>query len=118
MRRTAILLALFLPASAQAGGFPEFPDPNLKLGREIWLGTCYDCHANPLSEAPQAKRPEAWAGGVAKGREALYRSALNGFAGASEMPPRGGNPSLTDAEVRAAVDYMLKLVAAQKGETP
>jgi cytochrome c5 len=78
-------------------------------GREIWMGTCQACHAEPLSGAPLISDKSAWALRVAKGREALYRSALNGFVGAkgTEMPARGGNSSLTDEQVKAAVDYMV-----------
>lgn len=116
----ALLIAsvLFGIAGARAAGYPEFDEPTLKTGRGIWLGTCEACHANSMSEAPQAKNPAAWEPRIAKGREALYASALNGFTGKSgeEMPPRGGNSNLSDAEVKAAVDYMLKLVALSKGE--
>jgi len=78
-------------------------------GREIWMGTCQACHAEPMSGAPLITDKAAWAPRIAKGRETLYRSALNGFVGpkGSEMPARGGNASLTDAQVKAAVDYMV-----------
>ena len=39
--------------------------------------------------------------------EALYASSLKRK---NAMPPKGGNLSLTDAEVKAAVDYMVGLV--------
>jgi cytochrome c5 len=101
---------------ARAAGYPEFDEPTLKLGRQVWLGTCEACHANSMSEAPQVKKPAAWAPRLAKGREVLNAHALNGFTGKSgeEMPPRGGNPNLSDAEVMAALDYMLKLVTSAK----
>ena len=49
---------------------------------------------------------------MAKGKEALYKSALGGLTGpkGTQMPPRGGNDKLTDAEVKAAVDYMMAIV--------
>lgn len=78
-------------------------------GEEIWKGTCQVCHAEPASGAPQAGDKAAWTPRVAKGKEALYRSALGGLVGpkGTEMPARGGNPSLSDAQVQAAVDYMI-----------
>jgi cytochrome c5 len=84
-------------------------------GEEIWKGTCQVCHAEPLSGAPLITDKAAWAPRVAKGKETLYRSALGGFVGpkGTEMPARGGNPSLSDAQVKAAVDYMV----SKQGET-
>ncbi|MBU0601378.1 MAG: c-type cytochrome [Gammaproteobacteria bacterium] len=113
IRLVVVLGALVWPlhAAAAGGGWPEFDDAHLQAGREVWLGTCRECHANSLSDAPQAKDRDAWRPRAAKGREALYRHALDGFEGPSgtEMPARGGNASLTDAEVKSAVDYMLKV---------
>jgi cytochrome c5 len=42
---------------------------------------------------------------IAAGMDALYASALNGK---NTMPAKGGNPALSDAEVKAAVDYMVE----------
>ena len=98
------------PASAQK--FPEFPDARLKQGRAIWLGTCEACHANDIAGAPLVTSKAAWAPRLAKGNDALYRSALGGLTGpkGTQMPPRGGNDKLTDDQVRAAVDYMVAIV--------
>jgi cytochrome c5 len=98
------------PAGAQQ--FPEFPDPRLKQGRAIWLGTCEACHAHEVAGAPLVTRKAAWAPRLAKGRDALYKSALGGLTGpmGTQMPPRGGNDRLTDDQVRAAVDYMMAIV--------
>lgn len=115
----ALLLvpALFATSLAQAAGYPTFNEPTLKLGRGVWLGTCEACHASSITGAPQVSKPAAWAPRIAKGRPALIHSALHGFIGNSgeEMPARGGNPNLSDAEVKAALEYMLKLVTL-KGE--
>lgn len=83
-------------------------------GEEVWRGTCRICHTEPSSGAPQIGDQAAWAPRMAKGKEALYASALGGLLGAkgTEMPARGGNPSLSDAQVKAAVDYMV----SQQGE--
>jgi cytochrome c5 len=113
MRRIAAGLALgalgAFPAAA-ADRYPEFADARLRFGRAVWMGTCEACHGSDLSNAPAVTDRAAWAPRVAKGRAALYRSALGGFNGPSGMPARGGNPSLSDDEVRAAVDYMVAIV--------
>jgi cytochrome c5 len=78
-------------------------------GHEVWRGTCEACHAEPASGAPLVGDKAAWAPRIAKGRAALYASALKGFVGpkGAEMPARGGNSSLNDDQVKAAVDYMI-----------
>jgi cytochrome c5 len=103
-------LAAF-PVGAQ--NFPEFPDPVLKQGRSIWLGTCEACHANDVAGAPLVTDKAAWAPRVTKGKTALYKSALGGLTGpkGTQMPPRGGNDKLTDEQVKMAVDYMVAIVS-------
>ena len=110
---TAALVFGSLAASpADARKFPDFPDARLKQGRAIWLGTCEACHANDVAGAPLVTNRTAWAPRLAKGKEALYKSALGGLTGpkGTQMPPRGGNDKLTDDQVRMAVDYMAAIV--------
>jgi cytochrome c5 len=109
-RAAALAAAFAAPAAAQK--FPEFPDARLKQGRAVWLGTCEACHANDVAGAPLVASKAAWAPRLAKGRDALYRSALGGLTGpkGTQMPPRGGNDKLTEDEVRAAVEYMMAIV--------
>ena len=108
----AVLFASLAASPAGAQKFPEFPDPRLKQGRTIWLGTCEACHANDVAGAPLVTSKVAWAPRIAKGRDALYKSALGGLTGpkGTQMPPRGGNDKLTDDQVKAAVDYMVAIV--------
>lgn len=96
-------------ALAASSLFAAFPAAAEVSGKAVWEGTCVLCHTEPMTGAPQFGDAEAWAPRIAKGREALYASAIGGFFGrmGDEMPPRGANDSLSDAEVRAAVDYML-----------
>jgi cytochrome c5 len=110
-------LAVHGAAIAQgAGPFPEPSDAHLRAGRTVWLGTCRDCHGNSMSDAPYVKNTKDWQPRLARGRAALYASALGGRkgAGGTEMPARGGNANLTDDQVRAAVDYMVWLVEPRK----
>lgn len=58
--------------------------------------------------APIAGNKDDWAPRIAQGKPTLYKHALEGFTGnKGTMPPRGGNPSLKDNEVEAAVDFMV-----------
>jgi|ADGO01.1.fsa_nt_gi Cytochrome c5 len=120
--RGAITLAIAtfaLASMAQAQDeYPEFDDPTLRLGRSVWVETCLACHTSDFAGAPQVTDAAAWAPRIAKGKDTLYQHALEGFHGpdGTEMPPRGGNSSLADEQVKAAVDYMVALVETLSGE--
>ena len=82
--------------------------PPTRNGQQIYQATCVACHDAGIAGAPKLGDKSQWAKHIAKGRDTLYASALNGVQGsAGAMPPKGGNPALSDAEVRAAVDYMV-----------
>lgn len=105
------LASAYAPA-ASPSRYPEFGELRLVQGRTVWLGTCRDCHDNPLADAPQIKDAGACAPRLRQPRVALYDHALSGYSSSewTEMPARGGNANLSDDEVRAAVDYMVRLV--------
>jgi len=82
--------------------------PPTRNGQQIYQTTCFACHDAGIAGAPKLGDKSQWAKHIAKGVDALYASAVNGVQGsAGAMPPKGGNPALSDAEVRAAVDYMV-----------
>jgi cytochrome c5 len=85
-------------ATASAGG----------EGKAVYDQTCHVCHATGLAGSPKFGDKAAWAPRIATGTDKLYNAALHGL---NAMPPKGGNTGLTDAQVKAAVDYM---VAAAK----
>ena len=77
-------------------------------GQQVYLTTCVACHDAGIAGAPKVGDKSQWAKHIAKGRDTLYASAVNGVQGSTGvMPPKGGNPGLSNAEVRAAVDYMV-----------
>ncbi len=79
-------------------------------GKKIWEGLCQACHATGVLGAPKAGDKAAWGPRIAQGEETLFKHALGGFTGkAGTMPPRGGNPALSDDEVKAAAKYMIGL---------
>jgi cytochrome c5 len=76
-------------------------------GRKVYESTCIACHGIGVANAPKFGDKKAWAPHLMHGVEHLYENALKGMGA---MPPRGGNLTLSDADVKAAVDYMLKAV--------
>lgn len=73
-------------------------------GKKIYDTTCMACHAPGVAGAPKFGDKAQWAPHLQHGIETLYTTALKGKGA---MPPKGGNASLSDAEVKAAVDYMV-----------
>jgi cytochrome c5 len=80
------------------------PDP----GKATFDQTCQVCHAAGVAGAPKLGDKADWGPRVAQGKNTLYTHALQGFTGKKGMmPPKGGNTALADADVKAAVDYMV-----------
>ena len=73
-------------------------------GRKVYEATCMACHAAGVANAPKFGDKKAWAPHLARGVAELHQNALKGKGA---MPPKGGNLTLSEAEVRAAVDHML-----------
>ncbi|MEQ6887158.1 c-type cytochrome [Halomonas sp. CS7] len=73
-------------------------------GAAIYNTACMACHDTGAAGAPMKGDAEAWAPRLEKGTETLYSHAINGF---NAMPAKGGNASLSDDEVKAAVDHMV-----------
>ena len=80
-------------------------------GKAVYDGLCFTCHAQGIAGAPKIGDMAAWEARIEKGRDANLANVITGYTGPTGiMPPKGGNPSLTDEEVAAAVDYMLAAV--------
>jgi len=79
----------------------------LKSGEETYKAVCAACHAQGIAGAPKVGDTAAWAPHIKEGLATLVKNAINGMQSPKGvMPPRGGNPTLTDWEVTAAVVYM------------
>ncbi|AOJ68816.1 MULTISPECIES: c-type cytochrome [Burkholderia] len=97
------------PAANAAAAAPttaaDAPNP---AGEKVFKSVCFMCHQTGAAGAPIAGNKDDWAPRIAQGKPTLYKHALEGFTGGKgTMPPRGGNPSLKDNEVEAAVDFMV-----------
>lgn len=77
---------------------------NAQSGKAIYDSTCSACHNTGAAGAPKLGDVTAWAPRIKTGVAALVASASKGKG---VMPARGGNPKLTDAEVQAAVNYII-----------
>ncbi|TDG04884.1 cytochrome c5 family protein [Paraburkholderia guartelaensis] len=84
------------------------PNPG---GEKVFKSVCFMCHQTGAGGAPILGNKTDWAPRIAKGKPTLYKHALEGFTGNNGMmPSRGGNPSLKDDEVKAAVDFMVSKI--------
>jgi cytochrome c5 len=76
-------------------------------GKTVYQNSCASCHETGVSGAPKLGDKTAWDSPIAKGKDQLVQSVINGMGA---MPPKAGNPSLSEEEIRAAVDYMVDQV--------
>ncbi|HIM05931.1 MAG TPA: cytochrome c5 family protein [Gammaproteobacteria bacterium] len=77
-------------------------------GQKVYQSGCIACHGAGVAGAPMVGNAAAWADRIAAGNDSLYANAINGLVGSSGvMPAKGGNTTLSDAEVKAAVDHMV-----------
>jgi len=91
----------------QSGGHwtePIARTPDERKGEQIVKAQCSKCHQTGVGGAPKIGDRAAWIPRLKQGFDFLVRSAINGHGA---MPPRGGMANLTDAEVRAAITYMV-----------
>jgi cytochrome c5 len=131
MKTTKLLLALAITATLAACGDKEVSAPAAApaapaapaaapapapvvaenaVGKKVYGSVCALCHAANVAGAPKPGDKADWGPRIAQGKELLYKHALEGFTGAKGMmPAKGGSTTLTDDEVKAAVDHMVSL---------
>jgi cytochrome c5 len=73
-------------------------------GKKVYDSTCTACHTAGIANAPKLGDKAAWAPRIKQGIDALVQSAQKGKGA---MPPKGGNASLSDADLRAAIEFMV-----------
>lgn len=74
-----------------------------KSGEEIYKAVCMACHAAGVLNAPKIGDKAVWAKLIADGLDTIAAVAIKGVR---QMPPRGGNPDLSDLDMRRAIVYM------------
>ncbi|MBD8637493.1 cytochrome c5 family protein [Stenotrophomonas sp. 169] len=77
-------------------------------GKVIYDNLCTACHTTGVGLAPTLDHSH-WDARIAQGKETLYKHAIEGYTGPDGgiMPPKGGNPALTEAQMHATVDWMI-----------
>ncbi|HZV23655.1 MAG TPA: c-type cytochrome [Luteimonas sp.] len=80
-------------------------------GSVIFGNLCTGCHTSGAGGAPTLDKSH-WAARIPEGKDTLYKHAIEGYHGpdGGVMPPKGGNPALSDAQVKATVDWMLSQI--------
>lgn len=97
----AVVSMPVVPAAVAAAGAIT----SAKLdGAKVFASGCNVCHAAGVAGAPKLADKAAWAPRVGQGLDALTASVIKGKGA---MPPRGAVANASDAELRAAVEYMV-----------
>ncbi|MFK5882198.1 MAG: c-type cytochrome [Sulfurospirillum sp.] len=75
------------------------------IGKSVYENTCAGCHNSGVAGAPKFGNKADWAHVGKENLKTVFDHAINGF---NSMPPKGGDTTLKDADVKDAVKYMLK----------
>ena len=81
-----------------------------RRGEDIVKATCAACHQAGVANAPKLGDRASWAPFIKNGLNSMVATAIKGKGA---MPPKGGDASLTDAEITRAVVFMANQAGAQ-----
>jgi cytochrome c5 len=90
-------------APAAASTSNPAPAAAVRSGEAVYNAACMACHTSGAAGAPKLGDTAAWSPRIAQGSSTLVQHALQGFKG---MPAKGGCTSCSDAEIKAAVEYL------------
>ncbi len=84
-------------------------------GRDIYMNSCVACHG-PDGQGALPGVPDLVAGDWPAGLDdaTLLKRIRDGFQSPRSplaMPPKGGNPALSEADLRAVLNYMKTMLA-------
>ena len=93
------------PAMVAAAATAPAPAPATNdVGEKLYKHACAACHVAGVAGAPKFADKAAWAPRIATGMDALVASVV---AGKGIMPAKGGAAGASDADLRAATQYMV-----------
>ena len=96
----------------------EQPKPVVAVqlsAKQIYDKVCAACHATGTLGAPRVGDKAQWEPRFAQGLDTLVTHATNGIRA---MPAKGGDPSLTEANLKDAIVYMLGETGIKAEATP
>ena len=73
-------------------------------GISVYNSKCIICHGSGVAGAPKIGDKAAWAPRIAQGMDTLLANAIKGK---NAMPPRGTCTECSDADLQAAIEYMI-----------
>lgn len=92
------------PAATAAPTSSAAPVDTARSGESVYNAACMACHTSGAAGAPKLGDKAAWSPRIGQGAGTLVQHALQGYKG---MPPKGGCTNCADAEIKAAVEYLL-----------
>ena len=102
-------------ATLETADRESVPDHDLALGETVFTTNCLSCHGKGEDGAPRPDSASDWKERLKQDQDTLIRHAIDGHG---RMPPKGGFFNLSDAEVEAAVAYVVhrsqKIITALK----
>ncbi len=108
MRRLLLSVLTLLPVLALSDGVPEGADAT--AGKAVYAQTCIACHgANGKGTIPGVTDFTAEDSPLSKSEAELVKNINEGFPTKGSfmtMPAKGGNPALTEADIRAVLAYL------------
>lgn len=89
-----------------------YSSPKTRSGDQVVQERCQECHATGKNGAPKLGEMADWKPRLKNGVDPLVKSAISGH---NAMPARGGLANLSDAEMKAAVEYMVSRTGSAAG---
>lgn len=94
-------------AVSSSFGKPDVPPKALTMtqGKQIYATSCAVCHDQGANGAPKLGDQQVWAPRIQQGMPTLIEHSISGYGG---MPANGSCMNCNNAEIKAAVKYMVE----------
>lgn len=103
----AVATAAAPAAAAAAAAAPAATAPAAHPGKVLYDTSCAACHAAGVANAPKFGDKASWGARLKEPVAALVADVVKGKGA---MPPKGGRMDVSEADIKAAVEYMLSAV--------